>query len=264
MAFWGDKGREIHEKLSNAPPNQIIGVKNCKISDYNGCSLSTMNTSNIFIDPELPQTSVVRQWLSGGGLSGVQSKSQSAGGGGNRGPKGVQDRHTTKSLTEYRLGTGEKPDYVDIKGTITYIKRENMWYPACPEEGVNKKVVQQPDGSWFCEQTNKSYPHCEYRYIMSCVVSDSSGSQWVTCFNETGQQLLGRSADDLARLKEENESLFDQALMEANFSEYIFTLRVKEEMNNDETRLRCSMIRCTPIDWTTENRQLIAAIENFA
>ena len=72
-------------------------------------------------------------WLGLGGS--IQSKSQQQGGQ-SRGMSSLTDRYGVNSFESHGLGQGEKGDYVDITGTVTYIKRENMWYPACPEEGM--------------------------------------------------------------------------------------------------------------------------------
>jgi replication factor A1 len=80
-------------------------------------------------------------------------------------------------------------------------------YASCPEENVQKKVVQQPDGSWFCESTGACYPTCEYRYIASMKIGDHTDSTWCTGFNDVAVKLLGKTADEMHNLKEENEEV---------------------------------------------------------
>jgi hypothetical protein len=72
---------------------------------------------------------------------------------------------------------------------------------------VQKKVVQQPDGSWFCESTGACYPTCEYRYIASMKIGDHTDSTWCTGFNDVAVKLLGKTADEMHNLKEENEEV---------------------------------------------------------
>jgi len=70
------------------------------------------------------------------------------GGGGNR----FNDRKGISSIKHENLGYSEKPDWLNTKATVTFIRHDGTYcYAACPEEGNNKKVIEQSDGSWLCE-----------------------------------------------------------------------------------------------------------------
>ena len=105
-----------------------------------------------------------------------------------------------------------------------------MYYPACPEAGNNKKLVQQGDG-WFCEANGTTYDEPEWRYIFSFNAMDHSGCSWVTAFNDQvcaidwmskygvctnlivdchafamqAAQMFGISANELKKLKDEDQ-----------------------------------------------------------
>lgn len=58
-------------------------------------------------------------------------------------------------------------------------------------------------------------------------VADWTSNRWVTCFNEIGEQLLGKSAQEVGRdIEEQGEA----ALQTMNFKSYVFKLRAKMEM----------------------------------
>lgn len=69
---------------------------------------------------------------------------------------GSKDRRVTFSqIVDEGLGTGGMPAYVSAVGTVTYIKSDNMSYPACPnpspsnpQRKCSKKVVDNGGGSW--------------------------------------------------------------------------------------------------------------------
>jgi replication factor A1 len=53
----------------------------------------------------------------------------------------LDQRNTVASIRDDGLGMSEKPDYVTLKGSVTYIRHDNdPWYAACPNAGCNKKV----------------------------------------------------------------------------------------------------------------------------
>lgn len=62
-------------------------------------------------------------------------------GGGAGGPIPLDQRIAIASIKDDGLGMKEKPDYVTVKGTVTYIRHENdPWYTACPTPNCNRKV----------------------------------------------------------------------------------------------------------------------------
>ena len=93
-----------------------------------------------------------------------------------------------------------KPDYITIAATVTYIKGENISYPACPSEGCSKKVLESQSG-WRCEKCDRSYPEPEHRFILTCSVADFSGQTWLQAFNEAGQVLLGKTANEMVEMR---------------------------------------------------------------
>lgn len=88
-----------------------------------------------------------------------------------------------------------------------YIKADNAWYPACPTENCNKKVMDMGH-DWRCEKCDASFPSPQYRYlnaniryILSFSVSDHTGQMWLQAFNDTAELILGHKADDMVALK---------------------------------------------------------------
>ena len=145
-----------------------------------------------------------------------------------------------------------------MKGTVLVIRGERKdgtgpWYAACPEEGNNKKVIERPDGTWFCEGTQKEYAATEYRFILSIKVVDETGAQWLTLFNDQAKQLLGHSADDLQALREGDTNAYDQIIRQACWSDASYRLRVKAETYNEEQRLKSQI--CCSSSWRTCSRR---------
>ncbi|CAG2245720.1 RFA1 [Mytilus edulis] len=94
-------------------------------------------------------------------------------------------------------------------------------------------------------------------------LADFSDNQWVTCFQESAELVLGKSADELGDLKDSNEAAYDQVFQDAMFKSYIFRLRAKIETYNDESRLKTICMNATPVDWAEQSRRLIEEIEKL-
>lgn len=40
----------------------VLALKGARVGDFNGKSLSTLNSSTVLIDPERPETAALRSW----------------------------------------------------------------------------------------------------------------------------------------------------------------------------------------------------------
>jgi replication factor A1 len=95
--------------------------------------------SSIALNPAIDEAFALYQWRMSGGES-APSASMSTGGGAG-GPITLDQRIAISTIKDEGLGMKEKPDYVSVKGTVTYIRHENgPWYTACPSPNCNRKV----------------------------------------------------------------------------------------------------------------------------
>ncbi|KAJ8347664.1 hypothetical protein SKAU_G00262530 [Synaphobranchus kaupii] len=179
------------------------------------------------------------------------------GGGGNTNWKMLGD------VKSEHLGHAEKADYFSCVATIVYLRKENCLYQACPTQDCNKKVVDQHNGMFRCEKCDREFPNFKYRLILSANIADCGDNQWVTCFQESAETILGRDADYLGKLKESSEASFDEVFQQANFNMYNFRIRVKLETYNDESRIKATVMELQPVDHRDYSRRLISSIRKL-
>lgn len=55
LTIWGDKAKEDDAQWQGGP---VLGVKKCKVSDYNGVSLSTLGSSQLMFEPQVRRKAV--------------------------------------------------------------------------------------------------------------------------------------------------------------------------------------------------------------
>jgi len=265
ITLWGEMAEKYDENI--VPEGCVIGIKNCRVSDFGGKSLNTTYGSTFFVNPDRQEAHKLREWYDTQGKNAtVESISKGRSGG-----SGSEPRKTLQEFKEEKLGFNEKPDYFVTKGTVTFYKHDiekPPWYPACPNESCNKKLTHNDMGqgpAWFCEKCNKNYDAPNNRYIVSLMCCDSTGSTWFTAFNDVAEQMLGKKASELADFKEMgNESAFESVFAEANFKSYLFKIRAKADNNMDEVRVRCHVMAANPIDYRKESQFLLDKIEQFA
>lgn len=262
LTLWAERAEQDDSKFMDA----IIAVKGCKLSEFGGRSLSCNAGTSVELNPDVPEAHSLRAWWDAEGSSAaVQSLTERKGGG----SWNVEKRLRLSDIRERDLGKTEKGDYITVKATVNFLNHErDPWYEACPskpapgERKCQKKVVRDMTGdSWHCERCDKSFDSCDYRYVLSISAMDDTGSHWMSLFNEEAQRLLGGvPASELVKLKESSPAEYEHVFSEANFQELLFRLKVKEEMMNDDARIKISVMSTKKMDYAQESRELLAAI----
>ncbi|PIK46206.1 putative replication protein A 70 kDa DNA-binding subunit [Apostichopus japonicus] len=234
MTLWGKEAEGF-----DASVHPVVAVKGARLSSFGGRSLSVLMSSIFQINPDIPRAHALKGWYDSEGCrQELQSISESRGMGGG----GSTNWCTFKEVQEQNLGSGEKPDYFTAKATILFAKKENSMYMACPSESCNKKVIENGDGTFRCEKCNKDYTEFQHRLLrrfavfatldeyVKCNVADLTDNQWITCFQETAEAILGKNANSLGALREQDDAAFNQVFQDAVFSDFIFKMRLDGDM----------------------------------
>lgn len=270
VSAWGTKADEVAAQFQTAGINPIVAIKGALVGEFNGKNLSTGGSTTVLVNAvDVPQVGRLRMWFDQGGANaGVRSLTQardgSGGAGGGHAPTPFEERFTFDLVRTLGLGRDSMSagDYVDVKATIQFLSKQNLWYPACPTDKCGKKLSKTPtDNSWFCEKCNMNFPEPSYRYIANFQLIDTSGSNWATAFNETGVKIFeGVSANDLQRMQQENPDEFKRRTHNALFQQAVFRLKVKEEVYNEQPKLKMTVAAYKLVDFVEESRSLIRGI----
>jgi replication factor A1 len=103
--------------------------------------------------------------------------------------------------------------------------------------------------------------------FFSATVCDDTSTTWVSLFNEQAETLFGGvTADEVYNTTMGDvmdQDAYDSYFAKANHTEWIFKCKVKQEMVNDESRVKTSVVAMHPVDYVKESQDLLAAIEQF-
>ncbi|KAH9644803.1 hypothetical protein HF086_007891 [Spodoptera exigua] len=257
LTLWG-KEAESFEGNSNP----VIAVKGARLSEFNGSkSLSCLASSMIRQNPDLPEAHKLRGWYDNGGAD-MEIVNISARAGGYTG--GSSEWITFSDAEARQLGSGDKGDYFSLLGVLTFTFADNAVYKACPQEQCNKKLVDQENGLYRCEKCNREYPNYKYRLLLAANVSDATGDQRITAFNEAAEAMLGRNVAEIGRLFEYDKTGYTQMFEEVKFKTFVFKFRTKMETYNDEARLKTTVMNVQPVDYKDANKRLIASIKTLS
>ncbi|XP_063992833.1 replication protein A 70 kDa DNA-binding subunit [Diachasmimorpha longicaudata] len=252
FTLWGTQAENFE-----ASNNPVIAVKGARIGEFNGGkSLSTISSSVIQIDPDLPEAHRLRGWWTTTGHS-AEAKSIS---------KSVGGAMTGSWMTigeALAMGKTISMDSSEVylcKAAVTFIRAENAIYKACPTASCNKKVVDN-DGSFRCEKCARDFPNFKYRLLAQINISDCTGSIWATAFSTEAETMLGMTAQELGELADQDRDNYLTKCASIAFSPYIFKIRMKLENYLDDVKLRNVVGSIAPVNYKEYNSQLLKQLQ---
>ncbi|KAL2167864.1 hypothetical protein VTG60DRAFT_693 [Thermothelomyces hinnuleus] len=257
VTIWGKTAREF-----DASPESVIACKGTRVSDFGGRSLSLLSSGTMAIDPDIPEAHKLKGWYEAQGRNNTfatHSNLSSVGTATGR----KDDTKWIAQIKNENLGV-DKTDYFTVKGTIVHMRQENFAYPACPSESCNKKVTDMGDGTWRCEKCNITHDRPQYRYIMSVCISDHTGNVWISCFDEQARLIMGKTADEMMELREQDQAAFEAAFDAANCRKMSFRCRAKMETFAEQPRVRISVWNAAPLDYKSEAHRLAELIKEMS
>lgn len=240
---------------SDAP---ILAIKGCRVSDFGGRSLSLLNSSTVIKNPDIHEAHVLRGWYEREGATLVASSVTSKG---DRSGIGTNWKTFAQAKAE-QLGR-ERAEFYNCKATVSMVKKENCMYMACPMEGCSKKVMDMHNGRYRCDKCDKEHNEFKWRLLLSVNCADFSDNMWVTAFQESGEIMMGISAQELGNLKETNEDEYLNKIGQINFKTFVFVMRAKMENFNEESRMKTVITSIRPLDFTDYGKKLLKDIKEM-
>lgn len=268
LTLWGNfcnaEGQRL-QSICDSGAFPVLVVKAARVNEFNGKSIGTIATSQLFIDPNFPEANQLKEWFEkeGRNISAISISRESFS------VSKTDTRKTISQIKDEKLGTSEKPDWITVCASVSFIKTDPFCYTACPimigDKKCSKKVTNNGDGKWRCERCDQYVDACEYRYLLSFQIQDHSGLTWVTAFQECGEEIMGIPAQDLYYMKneEQDDERFAEIIRKVLFTKYIFKLKVKEEIFGDEQRVKSTAVKAEKVNFSSESRFLLDLIEKL-
>jgi len=255
ITFWDTQAEDFDGSLQ-----PVIAIKGSRIREFMGSkSLSLLGSTVMQINPDIEEAHRLRGWYdslpSNSEFNNISTRSD----------VGANSQFLTiKGAQLAQLGGGDKADYYSMYSHLIFVKSESALYKACPKPDCQKKVIDRNDGTYRCEKCNDETENFKYRLMLSAQLSDSTGNQWVTMFQETAENLLGTTSAELGRLMEESKEEYSDVFQRQMFKLFEIRARAKMETYNNETRLKVSLVNIKPIDYKAASSKLIANIKRLS
>lgn len=212
-------------------------------------------------NPDLPQCHDLKGWYEQDGKN-QTFRSLSEGGGMGSASMG-SNVMTIGEVKASQIGlNNDKGEYYSTTATIVMIQKDKALYQACPQPGpqgtgCNKKVQDQGNGTYRCERCQVDMDTFNWRLILSFSIADATDNQWVQCFQEQGEVILGISSQELGTMQQSDPEGFNKAFQDATFKKFSFRLRAKADTYNDEQRVRHSILQAEQVNIESYNQTMI-------
>ncbi|SCU87422.1 LAMI_0D06040g1_1 [Lachancea mirantina] len=237
----------------NLPEGSVLAIKGARVTDFQGKSLSMGFSSTLHPSPEVPEAFAIKGWYDAAGHnSQFHSLKQESGPSSLNISKYIASRITISKAQSENLGMSEKGDFFNVRAAVSYLKIDNFAYPACQNEGCNKKVIEESDGTWRCEKCNSNHASPQWRYMLTASIVDETGQLWITLFNEQAEQMLGVDASALMQLKETDPDSFSKTTQEIQMCQFDFRIRAREDNYNDQRRIRYTVANLHTLKYRAE------------
>ncbi|XP_076916678.1 replication protein A 70 kDa DNA-binding subunit A-like [Bidens hawaiensis] len=260
VTLWGNfcnKEGQTLQNMCDSGTFPVLAIKAARVGEFNGKNVGTISTSQLFIEPDFPEGRELKTWYDNVGKN-TPSISLSS-----DNIARTDVRKTISQIKDEKLGTNEKPDWITVSATLSYIKPEPFCYTACPimlgDRKCSKKVTQNSDDKWQCDRCDLAVDQCDYRYILQMQLEDHTGITWATAFQEAGEEIIGISAKELhcIRNEEQDEDRFMEILRNALRNKYNFKLKVKVETYNDEQCVKSTVVNVEKIKFSSDTSFLL-------
>lgn len=254
--LWGKQAQEFPNTVS---PDAVVAFKGIKVSDFGGRSLSALQSTTVVPNPDVEQAHALKGWYDAQGRTETFNKFDS----------GVSrrddSRRTLQSVEDDNLGHSAKPDYFNAKVVIVFVGRKGVTYPACTNDGCNKKVTEETDGSWRCDKCNVTMSAPNYRYMASLIVADPTTSIWTSSFDETARIIFGKPASEVAAIVDaENDPNLTLVSSYALFDEYVVRCQARlDDFNQEQKPVRYTLQSVSKIDHAAESKRLLEQIAAY-
>lgn len=118
------------------------------------------------------------------------------------------------------------------------------------------------DTHYLCNKCNKQTTDCDYRYILNMRVQDGTGGIFVAAFDEIGCKVLKAPASQMKTLQSEDPDKYARHLTGAIWNEYLFNIRVKNEVSDMGDRVKMVVASMTEIEYPRVSQLMLQDIEN--
>ena len=138
---------------------------------------------------------------------------------------------------------------------------KKMFYLAA--EDTKKKVIQTPQGGYFCESSQRMYESAVPIYNFSVRISDCSGSLSMQCFGDVGEAMLGISSKDFLAMHEDHQAVKNLTMDRLHQTKMNICVRAKVDFGPNGQLVKYSAVRTGEHSYANHNQHLLDLLSAY-
>ena len=250
MTLW-KKFTEIPIEKGN-----ILLLKYIRVGEYNGICLTTIDDSNIIINPtekfkELDNLkAIINSGVDENYFKFLKKEDH------------INQEIINKQQNQNPILENEKLDYIsdllnnlkdgsnysanfNIKATVFEIYHSiKNYYCGCPNKSCRKKLSKNSEGEWFCQACKEKYIEPYYYYTVSLRIKDLTGEHFVDLFGDSVTTLFGIKAEEYSKLVENNDiEQLNKINDKVEFHNYYFSGKASIQKYNNRIKKQLFVYR---------------------
>ena len=250
MTLW-KKFTEIPIEKGN-----ILLLKYIRVGEYNGICLTTIDDSNIIINPtekfkELDNLkAIINSGVDENYFKFLKKEDH------------INQEIINKQQNQNPILENEKLDYIsdllnnlkdgsnysanfNIKATVFEIYHSiKNYYCGCPNKSCRKKLSKNSEGEWFCQACREKYIEPYYYYTVSLRIKDLTGEHFVDLFGDSVTTLFGIKAEEYSKLVENNDiEQLNKINDKVEFHNYYFSGKASIQKYNNRIKKQLFVYR---------------------
>jgi len=274
VTLWGEQAEQIPDNAAESNP--VVVITACRVSDFNGRSLSTSFDSHVYLDPEMPECIELKKWYLTEGVhcsfNSISMGGMSSSGAGRAGGNKSSERKSFADVDENMLRTMDSnhAEWLTVRATITFFKTDRggqqvdrskpIWYEGCTK--CNRKVHNDGSGVWGCDTCGSTMTTPNYVYNFSFQASDYQTSRWINVFGEKGDNILGYTAQQMAEFYHNQPAEYDSIIQRTNYQTFEMRVSARPHVSREgEPGVRWNLWQATPLNYAEEARRMLAELQ---
>ena len=271
MTLW-KKFTEIPIEKGN-----ILLLKYIRVGEYNGICLTTIDDSNIIINPteKFKDLDILKTIINSGvdenyfkflkkeeyiNQEIINNKQQ------NQNSKLEYEKldFISDLLNNLKDGSNYSANF-NIKATVYEIFHSiKNYYCGCPNKSCRKKLSKNSEGEWFCQACREKYIEPYYYYTVSLRIKDLTGEHFVDLFGDSVTTLFGIKAEDYSKLVENNDiDQLNKINDKVEFHNYYFSGKASIQKYNNRIKKQLFVYRFNKEDSEKESFEILNKLKQI-
>eukprot|EP00892_Ulva_mutabilis_P006812 jgi/Ulvmu1/4502/UM002_0228.1 len=261
VTLWRDQAQTVGTQLE-ALTNPIIVMTKMRIGDFNGVSVSSSYASRFEINPEgYTEVKALQDWWE---AEGSTLTFASAGDSVTRGGVSKMSKYMPLEavVPEHELSANDPPIFSTAHCLVARIpEAQSLYYEANPAN--NKKVEANASGGYIEVGSGDSVERMQRRYVLTASVIDFTKEASINIFNDQATAMLGKSADEVHEIKENDSDALAKVLSKPVLTEWVLNLMAKPREYNGKTNMRLNVRSARPMEWAADSARMISNIQEL-